>query len=100
MQKIDWNEIEKMHVLPPMTPTVDHEADTRNFSDKFTKLPASDLACDDVVEEDNRLFLGFSFIGLEHLGDLPMRSRRSSSAASTPLDVVSEITASLAGVVV
>ncbi|GAB9464656.1 hypothetical protein Gpo141_00002084 [Globisporangium polare] len=99
-KKIDWNEIEKMHVLPPMTPTVDHEADTRNFSDKFTKLPASDLACDDVVEEDNRLFLGFSFIGLEHLGDLPMRSRRSSSAASTPLDVVSEITASLAGVVV
>lgn len=83
-----------------MTPIVDHEADTRNFSEKFTKLPASDLTCDDVVEEDNHLFLGFSFIGLEHLGDLPMRSRRSSSTASAPLDVVSEIATSIAGVVI
>ncbi|TYZ65344.1 hypothetical protein PybrP1_012668 [[Pythium] brassicae (nom. inval.)] len=63
---IDWNEIEKMHVRPPMTPTVDHDADTRNFSDKFTRLPASDLAGDDDDDDDvgehHQLFLGFSFI--------------------------------------
>lgn len=63
-----------------MTPTVDHEADTRNFSDKFTRLPASDLACDDVQDEHEHLFLGFSFVGLD--GFHHVRSRRSSSAAS------------------
>lgn len=48
-----------------MTPTVDHEADTRNFSDTFTRLPASNLAGvdddDDDAVEHHQLFLGFSF---------------------------------------
>lgn len=77
-----------------MIPTVHHEADTRNFSDKFTKLPALDLTCDAVVDEENRLFLGFSFIGVEALGDLPIRTRRSSSNGA-PFEGGSAITQSI-----
>lgn len=81
-----------------MTPVVDHEADTRNFSAKFTTLPASDLTCDDVMDEHARLFHGFSFIGLENA---PTRGRRSSSAASaTLLDAVTELTTSIRNVAV
>ncbi|RLN26800.1 hypothetical protein BBJ28_00015005, partial [Nothophytophthora sp. Chile5] len=41
-----------------------------NFDKKFTDMPASDLACDPVVDEDDRLFRGFSFYRQESLKDL------------------------------
>uniref|UniRef100_K3WJV3 non-specific serine/threonine protein kinase n=1 Tax=Globisporangium ultimum (strain ATCC 200006 / CBS 805.95 / DAOM BR144) TaxID=431595 RepID=K3WJV3_GLOUD len=96
---IDWNEIEKMHVRPPMIPTVHHEADTRNFSDKFTKLPVSDLTCDAIVDEENKLFLGFSFIGLENFGEVSGRPRRSPSNG-VPLDSVNTVLQSVKELVV
>ncbi|KAJ0408385.1 hypothetical protein P43SY_003111 [Pythium insidiosum] len=66
--KLDWNAVEKCQVVPPMVPVVQHEADTSHFDAKFTKLPAADLHCDDVVPEDvENLFAGFSFYGLESL---------------------------------
>ncbi|GLD93236.1 hypothetical protein PINS_up001828 [Pythium insidiosum] len=73
-----------------MVPVVLHEADTSHFDAKFTKLPAADLHCDDVVPADvEQLFAGFSFYGLESLvGDSiavsiqRRRSRASSGAIS------------------
>lgn len=63
-----------LRLAPPMIPTVQHETDTRNFDVKFTKLPPSDLVCDDVVDVDeNSRFRGFSFYGMSPRvnGDLP-----------------------------
>ncbi|RLN45963.1 hypothetical protein BBJ28_00015338 [Nothophytophthora sp. Chile5] len=67
---VNWDEIENLRVPPPMVPTVHHEADTSNFDKKFTDMPASDLMCDPVVDEDDRLFRGFSFYRQESLKDL------------------------------
>lgn len=61
-KNVDWNAMEMLQVVPPMRPTVAHEEDTSNFDVKFTKLPPSDLVCDDIVDDnDNSRFRGFSF---------------------------------------
>ncbi|KAL4109083.1 hypothetical protein PRIC1_000788 [Phytophthora ramorum] len=60
-KSVDWEKMESLRVPPPKVPTVTHEADTSNFDKTFTDMPASDLMCDEIIEEHNNLFRGFSF---------------------------------------
>lgn len=92
-QDIDWNAMETLRVPPPMTPTVHHETDTQNFDDKFTRLPPSDLDCDDIIDELNKPFRGFSFSGLDSLRERTGSGKwRSISVAVTPLGLNATIT--------
>lgn len=53
--------METLRVPPPKVPSVSDEADTSNFDKKFTEMPASDLMCEEIIEEHSNLFRGFSF---------------------------------------
>ncbi|KAG7402360.1 hypothetical protein PHYBOEH_000068 [Phytophthora boehmeriae] len=69
-KQIDWTKMEGLRVPPPKVPSVSHEADTSNFDKKFTDMPASDLMCDAVVEEHNKMFRGFSFCRRDSLKEI------------------------------
>lgn len=73
--------MEEMHLTPPMIPSVQHDADTRNFDAQFTKLPPADFACDPLPEEENRIFRGFSFHGHDHSPHAGRLSRANSGAS-------------------
>ncbi|GMF17374.1 unnamed protein product [Phytophthora fragariaefolia] len=62
--------METLRVPPPKVPSVADDVDTSNFDKKFTSMPASDLMCDAVIEEDNNLFRGFSFCRQDSLKEI------------------------------
>lgn len=60
-RKLNWSLLEQRKIRPPFVPTIKNELDTSNFSDEFTKQPASDSPVEPPPNHE-RLFKGYSFV--------------------------------------
>jgi ribosomal protein S6 kinase alpha-5 len=56
-KNINWDLLAKKQIPAPFKPQIEHELDTSNFSDEFTRLPVSDSPCT-VPPNPDRLFRG------------------------------------------
>lgn len=54
---IDWDKLAKKEINAPFKPSIQHQMDTSNFSDDFTKMPVVDQACKPPSNHE-RLFRG------------------------------------------
>lgn len=54
---IDWEKLAKKEISAPFKPNIQHELDTNNFSDDFTKMAVVDQPCKPPSNHE-RLFRG------------------------------------------
>ncbi|XP_070162183.1 ribosomal protein S6 kinase alpha-5 isoform X3 [Polyergus mexicanus] len=57
-----WEALENKQIKPPIVPRIEHELDTSNFSDEFTKMPVTETP--PIIEDNNidRHFSGYSYV--------------------------------------
>lgn len=56
---LDWKRLAKKEVAAPFKPKIQHQLDTSNFSDDFTKMPVVDQSCKPPPNYE-RLFRGIN----------------------------------------
>ncbi|DBA03476.1 TPA: hypothetical protein N0F65_002884 [Lagenidium giganteum] len=67
-KSVDWNMLERLRIPAPFVPVHKHDADTSNFDKSVTQMAVTELHFDPAIDEDqNRLFVGFSFCGMSEL---------------------------------
>lgn len=67
-----WEALENKQIKPPIVPRIEHELDTSNFSDEFTKMPVTETP---PIIEDNNIDRHFSVSSLNYISaTIPDRS--------------------------